>query len=224
MAETKRTVERPLSPHLGIYRMQITMLMSIVHRITGGALYFGTILLAAWLVSAAMGERAFATVNALFGHPLGKFVLFGYTWALLHHMLGGMRHLLWDTGRGHGHPVGRHSRLADHPRLAVPHRRSCGRSGFRSEGGCDMSLRTPLAKVRGLGSAKEGTDHFWKQRLTAVANIFLVVLPHRPAGQARRRRPRHRQARAGQAAERHPAAAAGAVRRHAHAARYANHH
>lgn len=99
MAETKRTVERPISPHLGIYRMQITMLMSIVHRITGGALYFGTVLLAAWLVSAAMGDRAFATVNALFGHPLGKFVLFGYSWALLHHMLGGMRHLLWDTGR-----------------------------------------------------------------------------------------------------------------------------
>lgn len=99
MAETKRVIERPLSPHLGIYRMSITMLMSIVHRITGGALYFGTILLAAWLVSAAMGDRAFATVNALFGHPLGKFVLFGYSWALLHHMLGGMRHLLWDTGR-----------------------------------------------------------------------------------------------------------------------------
>jgi succinate dehydrogenase / fumarate reductase cytochrome b subunit len=99
MAETKRAVERPLSPHLGIYRMQITMLMSIVHRITGGALYVGTILLAAWLVSAAMGERAFAEVNALFGHPLGKLVLFGYTWAVFHHMLGGMRHLLWDTGR-----------------------------------------------------------------------------------------------------------------------------
>ena len=99
MAETKRTVERPLSPHLGIYRMQITMLMSILHRITGAALYFGTILLAAWLVSAAMGERAFAEVNALFGHPLGKLVLFGYTWAVAHHMLGGMRHLLWDTGR-----------------------------------------------------------------------------------------------------------------------------
>ncbi len=99
MAETKRTVERPISPHLGIYRMQITMVMSIVHRITGSALYFGTILLAAWLVSAAMDDRAFATVNELFGHPLGKFVLFGYSWALLHHMLGGMRHLLWDTGR-----------------------------------------------------------------------------------------------------------------------------
>jgi succinate dehydrogenase / fumarate reductase cytochrome b subunit len=99
MAETKRTVERPLSPHLGIYRMQITMLMSIMHRITGAALYFGTMLLAAWLVSAAMGERAFAAVNEIFGHPLGKLVLFGYTWAVAHHMLGGMRHLLWDTGR-----------------------------------------------------------------------------------------------------------------------------
>jgi succinate dehydrogenase / fumarate reductase, cytochrome b subunit len=100
MAETKRMVERPLSPHLGIYRMTITMLMSIVHRITGGALYVGTLLLAAWLISAAMGERPYATVNALFGHPIGKLILFGYTWAVFHHMLGGIRHLVWDTGRG----------------------------------------------------------------------------------------------------------------------------
>jgi succinate dehydrogenase / fumarate reductase cytochrome b subunit len=100
MAETKRTVERPLSPHLSIYRPQINMVMSIVHRLTGGALYFGTLLLAAWLVAAAMGERQFAIVNEIFGHPLGKLVLFGYSWALVHHMLGGMRHLLWDTGRG----------------------------------------------------------------------------------------------------------------------------
>lgn len=100
MAETKRAVERPLSPHLGIYRPQINMVMSIVHRLTGGALYVGTLLLAAWLVAAAMGEGPFATVNAILGHPLGKLVLFGYSWALIHHMLGGMRHLLWDTGRG----------------------------------------------------------------------------------------------------------------------------
>ncbi len=99
MAETKRTVERPLSPHLGIYRMTITMLMSIVHRITGAALYFGTILLAAWLVSAAMGEKQFARINELLGHPVGKLILLGYTWALLHHMLGGLRHFVWDTGR-----------------------------------------------------------------------------------------------------------------------------
>ena len=100
MAESKRTVERPLSPHLSIYRLHINMVMSIVHRITGGALYFGTLLLAAWLVAAAMGEQAFALVSQVFGHPLGLLVLFGYSWALIHHMLGGMRHLVWDTGRG----------------------------------------------------------------------------------------------------------------------------
>jgi succinate dehydrogenase / fumarate reductase, cytochrome b subunit len=100
MAETQRTVERPLSPHLGIYRPQVNMVMSILHRLTGGALYFGTLLLAVWLVAAAMGERQFAMVNQIFGHPLGKLMLFGYSWALIHHMLGGMRHLVWDTGRG----------------------------------------------------------------------------------------------------------------------------
>jgi succinate dehydrogenase / fumarate reductase, cytochrome b subunit len=99
MAETKPTVERPLSPHLGIYRMQITMLMSIMHRITGAANYVGTLLLAAWLVAVAMGEREYATINAVFGHPLGKLVLFGYSWSVIHHMLGGIRHLIWDTGR-----------------------------------------------------------------------------------------------------------------------------
>jgi len=100
MAEAKQAIERPLSPHLSIYRPLINMMMSIVHRLTGAALYFGTLLLAAWLVAAAMGEKQFALVNTLFGHPIGKLVLFGYTWALIHHMLGGLRHLLWDTGRG----------------------------------------------------------------------------------------------------------------------------
>jgi succinate dehydrogenase / fumarate reductase, cytochrome b subunit len=100
MAEARQTVERPLSPHLSIYRPLINMVMSILHRITGSALYFGTLLLAAWLIAAAMGEAQFDFVNALFGHPIGKLILFGYTWALAHHMLGGMRHLIWDTGRG----------------------------------------------------------------------------------------------------------------------------
>ena len=100
MAEARQPVERPLSPHLSIYKPLINMVMSILHRITGGALYFGTLLLAAWLISVAMGEAQFEFVNALFAHPIGKLVLFGYTWALLHHMLGGMRHLIWDTGRG----------------------------------------------------------------------------------------------------------------------------
>jgi len=76
------------------------MVMSILHRITGAALYFGTLLLAAWLIAAADGEGHFALVNAFFAHPIGKLVLFAYSWALLHHMLGGLRHLVWDTGRG----------------------------------------------------------------------------------------------------------------------------
>jgi len=100
MAEAKQAIQRPLSPHLSIYRPLINMMMSIVHRITGTALYFGTLLLAAWLVAVAMGETQFDLVNGLLGHPIGKLVLLGYTWALIHHMLGGLRHLLWDTGRG----------------------------------------------------------------------------------------------------------------------------
>jgi succinate dehydrogenase / fumarate reductase cytochrome b subunit len=100
MADTRRMAARPLSPHLSIYSPLINMVMSILHRITGASLYFGSLLLAAWLISAAIGERAFALVNGFFGHPIGILVLFGYSWALLHHMLGGLRHLLWDTGRG----------------------------------------------------------------------------------------------------------------------------
>jgi succinate dehydrogenase / fumarate reductase, cytochrome b subunit len=100
MAEAKPTIERPLSPHITIYRWQINMLMSIAHRLTGAALYAGTLLLAAWLLAVASGEKSFALVNGLFGHPVGKLILFGYTWALLHHLLGGVRHLIWDTGRG----------------------------------------------------------------------------------------------------------------------------
>ena len=82
-----------------IYRPLINMVMSIVHRITGAALYFGTLLLAAWLVAAASEPRMLRLAStALFATWLGMIVLFGYTWALIHHMLGGMRHFIWDTG------------------------------------------------------------------------------------------------------------------------------
>lgn len=94
-------VERPLSPHLQVYRPLINMVMSIVHRITGVALYFGTFLLAWWLTAAATGPSYFAYVSGLFGSLPGRVVLFLYTWALMHHMLGGLRHFLWDTGRGY---------------------------------------------------------------------------------------------------------------------------
>jgi succinate dehydrogenase / fumarate reductase cytochrome b subunit len=76
------------------------MVMSIVHRITGVALYLGTILLAWWLLAAAAGPAYFDYVNGLWSSLLGRAVLLGYTWALIHHALGGIRHLIWDTGRG----------------------------------------------------------------------------------------------------------------------------
>lgn len=98
MSKATATRARPLSPHLTVYRMPMTMTMSIVHRITGGALYFGTILLVAWLLAAAISEDSFNAVNWLYGSWLGKLVLLGYTWALMHHMLGGIRHFIWDTG------------------------------------------------------------------------------------------------------------------------------
>jgi len=99
MAETQ-PAERPLSPHLQIYRPMLTMMMSIVHRITGAALYFGAILLVWWLTAAATSDEYFAMVQSFFGHWFGRTLLLGFTWALVHHAIGGLRHLLWDTGRG----------------------------------------------------------------------------------------------------------------------------
>lgn len=98
MSRSPATRQRPLSPHLTIYRPPITMTMSIVHRITGGALYFGTLLVVWWLVAAAASESYFDLVAWVFGSWIGRLVLLGYTWALMHHMLGGIRHLVWDTG------------------------------------------------------------------------------------------------------------------------------
>ena len=100
MAETKPAGARPLSPHLQIYRPMLTMLMSIIHRITGVALYAGTLLLVWWLTAAATSDQYFDLVQSVFGSFLGNLVLFGFTWALIHHTLGGIRHLVWDTGHG----------------------------------------------------------------------------------------------------------------------------
>jgi len=76
------------------------MTMSIVHRITGIALYAGTLLVAWWLIAASAGPDYFDYVSWLWGTWLGRLVLLGYTWALIHHMLGGIRHFIWDTGSG----------------------------------------------------------------------------------------------------------------------------
>jgi succinate dehydrogenase / fumarate reductase cytochrome b subunit len=98
MAKTQE-VARPLSPHLQIYRFTITMAMSIIHRNTGGALYFGTLLLAWWLAAVAMGPDQYALFETVAGSWFGKLVLFGYTWALLHHLASGLRYLVWDNIR-----------------------------------------------------------------------------------------------------------------------------
>ncbi len=96
-------IDRPVSPHLQIYRPLINMVMSILHRITGAALYFGTIILATWLVAAASGPDAFQTVSGWLNTWAGWIVLFGYTWVLIHHALGGIRHFIWDFGMGYEH-------------------------------------------------------------------------------------------------------------------------
>jgi succinate dehydrogenase / fumarate reductase cytochrome b subunit len=102
MAETNAPAARPLSPHLQIYRPMLTMMMSIVHRITGVALYFGMIIVAWWFLAAASGPAGYAKFEWFAGSIIGRLILFGYTWALIHHALGGVRHLIWDTGHGFG--------------------------------------------------------------------------------------------------------------------------
>ena len=96
---------QPLSPHLQIFRPILTMMMSIAHRITGGALYAGTLLLAWFLIAAASDARSFATASWFLSSIIGQLVLFGFTWALFHHLFGGIRHMIWDTGHGYDSPV-----------------------------------------------------------------------------------------------------------------------
>jgi succinate dehydrogenase / fumarate reductase cytochrome b subunit len=100
MSSAGTKANRPLSPHLQVYRWTATMASSILHRATGIALYGGTILLAWWLIAAASGEAYFNCANAVFGSWFGLLVLFGFTWALVHHLLGGLRHFVWDFGYG----------------------------------------------------------------------------------------------------------------------------
>ncbi|MES2750356.1 MAG: succinate dehydrogenase, cytochrome b556 subunit [Pseudomonadota bacterium] len=92
-------IDRPLSPFM-TYRWTLTMAMSIVHRATGVALYAGTLLLAWWLIATASGPAAYANIQAFTGSWIGRLIVFGYTWALLHHMFSGIRHLIWDLGYG----------------------------------------------------------------------------------------------------------------------------
>lgn len=91
---------RPLSPHLQIYRPQITSVLSILHRISGVFLSLGIIPLVAWLGAAAAGEEAYRAMAGMMGSLLGRLMLFGWTLAFFYHFMNGIRHLVWDTGRG----------------------------------------------------------------------------------------------------------------------------
>ncbi|PSC05843.1 succinate dehydrogenase, cytochrome b556 subunit [Alsobacter soli] len=102
MADSQVRTQRPLSPHIQIFRPYLTMMMSITHRITGGALYVGTLLLVVWLLAAATGRSGYEHVQWFMGSIIGRLILLGYTWALIHHLIGGVRHLVWDVGLGFG--------------------------------------------------------------------------------------------------------------------------
>ena len=99
MADVNRG-NRPLSPHLQVYRPQMTSISSIFVRITGNALIVGALLVVWLLIALASGPDAYATANAVATSWLGKLIFLGSIWALWYHTLGGIRHLIWDTGRG----------------------------------------------------------------------------------------------------------------------------
>ena len=104
--------KRPLSPHLQVYRFHLSMMMSIMHRITGVALTVGTLLLVWWLVAAAAGPESYARAQGFIGSPIGYLLLFGWSVALFYHLANGIRHLWWDTGHGLDLPAVRTSGMA----------------------------------------------------------------------------------------------------------------
>lgn len=103
---------RPLSPHLQVYRWQISNTLSILHRLTGAALALGGLALVAWLLALASGQAAFAGANALLGSLAGQLLLFGWTFSFFYHLCNGLRHLAWDADRGFDKAVARKSGIA----------------------------------------------------------------------------------------------------------------
>lgn len=96
MASTQSTDTRPLSPHVSVWRWHATMAASIAHRVSGCALYFGSALIAALIISVAMGPEAYAFMMGIVMSVFGRLVLFGFTGALTYHFANGIRHLIWD--------------------------------------------------------------------------------------------------------------------------------
>ena len=94
------TIERPMSPHLQVYKISFTMMMSMMHRVSGFVLYLGSFLFLAWYISIFFGQESYNFVNQLFSFSIIKFSLFLFTWVFFHHLFGGIRHFIWDFGLG----------------------------------------------------------------------------------------------------------------------------
>ena len=178
MSVANRPVHRPLSPHLQVYRLATHLgavascIAPPASRSSVGALY-----LVVWVICAAASPRTYATFQSFNGSIVGRIVLGGWLFCAFYHLCNGIRHLFWDAGYGFelkdayrsGWIVVAVSLVAT---VAVVDRRP---QAGREERPMSSDLRTPLARARGLGSAKEGVHHWWAQRLTAVALIPLVV-------------------------------------------------
>jgi succinate dehydrogenase / fumarate reductase cytochrome b subunit len=91
---------RPLSPHLGVYKFMYTMSLSILHRITGCAAAIGFLMFVWWLIALSSGPTAYVSAMLLLSSPLAKLLLVGFTFSFVYHFCNGIRHLVWDTGRG----------------------------------------------------------------------------------------------------------------------------
>ena len=94
------TIERPMSPHLQVYKISFTMIMSMMHRVSGFILYLGSFLFLAWYLSIFFGQESYNFVNQLFSFSIIKFALFLFTWVFFHHLFGSIRHFIWDFGLG----------------------------------------------------------------------------------------------------------------------------
>ena len=169
--------ERPLSPHLTIYRWQVTMLASITHRVTGMALSVGALVLAWWLVSISNGPEGYESFMAVAATPVGpgdpvRLYLVAVLSPAQRHPPSGLGSGLWlQQGDGRRRPARWSivlSLVLGDRRFRLRLDRPCGVSAM-------SSLQTPLHKVQGLGAPHSGTGHFWRQRVTAVALVPLAL-------------------------------------------------
>ena len=168
--------KRPLSPDIQIYRPQLTSVLSISHRVTGIALSVGSLLLISWLIAAAAGPQAYSIVQGFLNSWFGLLLLFGWTFSFFFHLCNGIRHLIWDAGHGFElrtiYASGWTVVAASTALTVVAWIASFIVRGKAME---RQSMRSPLKRAQWLGSAKEGVEDWWIQRVTAVALVPLTL-------------------------------------------------